>query len=368
MLRDWSDRICLKLQNVTQWNLSRCRCMANMICAAIAARSVKLDDLASNIPGKAKFASKTRRLQYFFNDFNLDYSRIALLIVSILGTLLNEKWVLAVDRTNWERRGNQVNLLVLAVCMGDVAIPLFWIDLRHKGNSNSRQRIALVGRFIKVFGKDQIQAITGDREFVGKNWFNWLKKHKIPFVLRIRENFTVPTTCGRTTHVWNCFRNLKIGEQKVLGRRKVGGVELLISGLRMPGNEYVILVSDGVWPHGSFRLYRQRWQIETLFEKLKSHGFDFEGSRLRGKDKANKLLAVLALTTAWCYACGSWHVEEVTPLKLKAHGRREKAIFRRGLDILRQAMNGCAAELARFCRKAYSLFCPSPHLSTLNLL
>lgn len=368
MLRNWSDRICVQLQEFTDWNLSRCHCLANIVCAAIAARSVKLDDLAANIPGKAKFASKTRRLQYFFCDFDLDYSRIALLVVSILGTLLDKQWLLAVDRTNWERRGNQVNLLVLAVCMGDVAIPLFWRDLRHKGNSNSRQRIALVGRFIKVFGKGRIRAITGDREFVGKNWFNWLKKQGIPFVLRIRDNFTVPTTCGRTTYVWNCFRNLKLYQQKVLGVRKVGGAELLVSGIRMPGNEYVILVSDGVMPQESFDLYRQRWRIETLFEKLKSHGFDLEGSRLRGKDKADKLLAALALATAWCYAFGRWHVQEVTPLKLKAHGRLEKAIFRRGLDILRQAMNGCAAELARFCRKAYSLFCPSPHLPALNLM
>jgi IS4 transposase len=356
------------MQGFTRWNRSRCQCLAHIVCAAIAARSVKLDDLATQIPGKAKFASKTRRLQYFFRDFDLDYSRIALLVVSILGTLLDRQWLLAIDRTNWERRGNPVNLLTLAVCLGDVAIPLFWIDLRHKGNSDTQQRIALVRRFLKVFGKDRILAVTGDREFVGKNWFRWLKKREIPFVLRIRDNFMVPTACGRTTHVWNCFRNLRLYEQKVLGERKVGGVRLLICGIRLPANEYVILVSAGVAPQAGFDLYRRRWQIETLFEKLKSHGFDLEGSRLRGKDKADKLLAALALAAAWCYAFGRWHVEAVAPLKWKAHGRREKAVFRRGLDLLRQAMNGCAAELARFCRKAYSLFCPSPHLSALNLL
>lgn len=368
MLRNWSDRICLQVQGFTGWNLSRCQCLANIVCAAVTTRSVKLDDLATSIPGKAKFASKTRRMQYFFSDFDLDYSRIALLIISILGTLLDKQWLLAIDRTNWQRRGNQVNLLVLAVCLGDVAIPLFWTDLRHKGNSNSRQRIVLLGRFIKVFGKDRIRAITGDREFVGTKWFQWLKKQKIPFVLRIRDNFTVPMNCGVTTHVWNCFRNLRLYEQKILGERKVCGMKLLISGIRLPSNEYVILVSAGVIPQESFDLYRRRWQIETLFEKLKSHGFDLEGSRLSGKGKADKLLAILALTTAWCYAFGRWHVEEVTPLKLKVHGRREKAIFRRGLDILRQVLSGCAAELARFCRKAYALFCPSPHLSPLNLL
>lgn len=368
MLRNWSDKICGQLHGFTSWNLSRCRCLANIICAAIAARSVKLDDLAANIPGNAKFASKTRRLQLFFSNFGLDYNLIALLIVSILKVFLNKKWLLSIDRTNWQRRGNDVNLLVLAVCMGDVAIPLFWNDLQHKGNSNSSQRIVLLRRFIKLFGADRIEAITGDREFVGKDWFDWLKKRKIPFVMRIRDNFRVQTTRGRTTYVWNCFRNLKICQQKLLGARNVAGVKLMVSGIRLPKNEGVILVSYGIAPEESFRLYQERWRIETLFEKLKSHGFDLEGSRLRGKEKAEKLLAALALVTAWCYAFGRWHVEEVMPLRLKTHGRKEKAVFRRGLDILRQAMNGCAAELTRFCRKAYSLFSPSHHCLNLNFL
>lgn len=368
MLRNWSARICLQLRDFTKWNRSRCQCLANIVCATIAARSVKLDDLAANISGNAKFASKTRRVQYFFQDFCLEYNRLALLIVSILGALLDKQWLLSIDRTNWERRGNQVNLLTLAVCLGDIAIPLFWTDLRHKGNSETKRRIALLKRFVTVFGKERIQAVTGDREFVGRDWFKWLKTRQIPFVLRIRDNFRVPIACGRTTYVWNCFRNLKLYEQKILGRRKICNVELLISGIRLPDNEYVILVSDGVAPEGTFLIYRSRWQIETLFEKLKGHGFDLEGSRLRGEGKAEKLLAALALATAWGYAFGKWHVKSVSPLRLKAHGRLEKAVFRRGLDILRQAMNGCADELARFCRKAYSLFVPDPHLSALNLL
>jgi hypothetical protein len=358
--------MCDELHRSTGWHRSRCECLAHITCAAIDSRSVRLDDLASKIPGKAKFASKTRRLQYFFNDFGLDNNVIAVLLVAILGPLLGQTWLLAMDRTNWTRRGRETNLLTLAVCLGDVAIPLFWIDLGHKGNSNSEQRIELLSRFLSVFGAERIRAVTADREFIGKGWFQWLKRQRIPFVLRIRDNFQVTSTGGRQVSVRNCFRNLKLHESRVLGVRKVCGVPLLLGGVRLPKNEYAILVSDGVGDDETFDIYRDRWQIETLFEKLKSHGFDLEASRLRGDGKMEKLLAALALGTAWSYAFGRWHVETVTPLKIKKHGRPEKSVFRRGLDLMRQVLNGCADQLPRFSRKAYSLIQTQPHLSLLE--
>lgn len=367
MLQEWCSRMRRELHERTGWNLSRCECLANMVCAVISARSVRLDDLAAHIPGKAQFRSKTRRLQQFFLKFGVDQNALALMLVSILGRHLKEKWILAVDRTNWTRRGNEVNLLTLSVCMGDVAMPLFWDDLGHKGNSNTAQRIALMTRFLKVFGAEQIEALTGDREFVGADWFRWLKKARIPFVLRIRENFKVMGSNGRETEVQNCFRNLKLYEQRTLGVRKICGVSLCLSGLRLPGNEYVILVSHGVTSEEAFSLYRERWRIETLFQKLKGHGFDLESSRLRGEGKAETLMAVLALAAAWCYAFGKWHVKEVDPLRIQKHGRPEKAVFRRGLDILRQVFNGCATQLARLSRVALGLLRSMHQPMALNL-
>lgn len=355
MLQKWSSRISRCLVENLDMNRSRAECFSNLVQAVLKARSVRLDDIASHIPGKAQFPSKTRRLQYFFQRVKIDYNCVAGMLLSLLGPLIGTRWVLAIDRTNWERRGNDVNLLTLSICLGDLAIPLFWADLCHKGNSDTEQRITLMTRFLEAFGRDSIHALTADREFVGGEWFRWLKKNQIPFVVRIKDNFKIPSTGGREIYVCNAFRNLKVGEYRCLGNRRVCGTELCVTGLRLHGNEYVIVVSDGVEPAQALSLYGKRWQIETLFQKLKGHGFDFEGSRLRGEGKAEILMAILAMATAWCYAFGEWHVREVAPLRIKSHGRREKSIFRRGLDILRQVLDGCASELARFSRIALSL-------------
>jgi hypothetical protein len=41
--------------------------------------------------------------------------------------------------------------------------------LDKRGNSNSKERIDLINRFIGLFGKQVIQSVAADREFVGKD-------------------------------------------------------------------------------------------------------------------------------------------------------------------------------------------------------
>ena len=46
--------------------------------------------------------------------------------------------------------------------------------LDRAGNSGAKERIALVERFIAVFGKERIGLLLGDREFIGTEWLNYL--------------------------------------------------------------------------------------------------------------------------------------------------------------------------------------------------
>jgi hypothetical protein len=47
--------------------------------------------------------------------------------------------------------------------------------LDKRGSSNSKERIELVNKFIRLFGKDAIGPIVADREFVGKQWLEFLE-------------------------------------------------------------------------------------------------------------------------------------------------------------------------------------------------
>jgi hypothetical protein len=56
-----------------------------------------------------------------------------------------------------------------------------WKFLPKRGNSNTSERIELIERFIALFGIEKIQCLTADREFIGDDWFAYLKKKDIPF-------------------------------------------------------------------------------------------------------------------------------------------------------------------------------------------
>ena len=74
-----------------------------------------------------------------------------------------------------------LNILMLAVVYKGVAIPIYWLLLNKKCNSDTRERIAIVKRFIWQFGKERLLGILADREFIVEHWLTWLKTYLITY-------------------------------------------------------------------------------------------------------------------------------------------------------------------------------------------
>ena len=125
---------------------------------------------------------RSQRLQRFFRNFDLDYAVIAKAIVSIMG--IPQPWILSTDRTEWSFGTTRFNILLLGIVHEGIAYPVVWKMLDKKGNSNSDERMDLLDRFYKIFPHAEIAYLTGDREFVGKQWFTYLLiEPTIPFRL-----------------------------------------------------------------------------------------------------------------------------------------------------------------------------------------
>ncbi len=60
--------------------------------------------------------------------------------------------------------------------------------LPKRGNSNCEERTTLIKQFIELFGKDCIEAVVADREFIGNEWLSFLQAESIPFHIRIKNN------------------------------------------------------------------------------------------------------------------------------------------------------------------------------------
>ena len=119
------------------------------------------------------------------------------------------------------------------------------------------------------------------------------------------------------------------------------GITLGIAGARLADGEYIIIVSNRN-PKQALASYAKRWQIEGLFKALKSSGFDFEATHLKHLERINTLLTVVTLAFLWALKVGEFVHRRLRPVPLKSHGRRQKSLFRAGLDHLRHLLTNAA--------------------------
>lgn len=320
---------------VLNWNGARINFLSNFIIALIKVKNVNFVEIATAFSGRAKKESKYKRIKRFFSFFMIDSFSIAKLIILMLSINKDGPWPVVMDRTNWKFGKLDINILLLGLPYKGIAFPLLWMLLSKKGNSNTHERIQLLDRFINLFGVEKIKFFGADREFIGKKWFSYLLGKNVPFRIRIRENILVSNSRGILVPVKNLFRDLKVGEYRILeGRRQVCGVELFVIGLFLPSGEYLILVTDSN-PDTALDDYAQRWEIETLFGCLKSRGFRFEETHMTDPERISKLVALLAIAFCWAHITGEW-LNDQKPIKIKKHGRKAISIFRYGFDYLRE--------------------------------
>lgn len=315
-------------------NLARVKCLSALILALFKVKTVNLSELATAFPGHAQSESHYRRLQRFFQHVELQPACIAQLVVAFLPYTT---YTLALDRTHWMLGCFSINFLVLSVVHQGTAFPIFWTFLPKKGSSNTKERIVLLNRFLSTFGAHKIDCLLADREFIGEQWFAYLRSHHIRFRIRIKRDMNVARSNGTFAPALNFFRSLPVLTYCTLhGPRLVCGQMLWVTGMRLPSGNYLMVVSDDQSAQ-VLEEYKRRWKIEVLFEALKSRGFNFEDTHLKDEHRLQTLFAVLAIAFCWAYHVGAWR-HEVKPIQIKKHQRPAKSVFRYGFDGIRQAL------------------------------
>ena len=94
--------------------------------------------------------------------------------------LADGKWSVSIDRTEclhdlmkWHR-GTTINLLFLPVVTHSSAVTLLRGVLPSGGASDTAEQIELPTRFVTQFGRDRLQFLTADCEFIERDWLGWL--------------------------------------------------------------------------------------------------------------------------------------------------------------------------------------------------
>lgn len=313
------------------WNKARIKFVTRFLLALYAMRTVNLAQLATAFSGHAKEDSHYKRLQGFLREFELPYAELAAFVVKLLGVA--GPYTLALDRTNWKVGAVDINILMLAIVYRGIGFPVVWLVLPKAGNSDTVERETVIEIFIDLFGAPAIASLLGDREFIGKRWFRFLKRHRINFQLRLKQTTLLRNARGKLVHAWRLFAATRVNQMLVIPEaRQMWGMELFLSGCYLGAGEWLILVAPEYAPAPA-REYKKRWGIETLFGALKSRGFNLEDTHLQDPERLSRLLALLAIAFTWAFVVGQWQAA-VKELKLKKHGYPPKSIFRLGLNML----------------------------------
>lgn len=229
---------------------------------------------------------------------------------------------------------------MLCIVTRRLRIPLMWTLLDKQGSSSGAERIALMQRYLELFGAGSIRYLLADREFIGPEWIGFLLRNKVIFSIRVKANMAVVLETGRT-HLLETLLRKRDG--RTLLRKHEGRFATMPSNLGTPlrfackeldNGELLIIVSNSENPSEALRVYKRRWFIEYLFRDGKSGGLNMEDTHLTDLEKLSLLTAIVTLAMVWSYACARRKMGRRGIAK-GPHGYLRKSWFRTGFDLLR---------------------------------
>jgi len=282
-----------------------------------------------------------KNYQRLVHNCPISENELAQLIIKILD-LPDNKRILSMDRTNWQFGEEVINILMLSINIYGAAIPIFWIELGHKGCSDTEQRKQLMNKFVALFGKDKIAHLLADREFVGNDWFDYLFQEDINFVIRLKCNTRVEYA-GESIRLDVLFKNLHY-DQANCRKVRLDGKTVYLEATISKNNEFVVVVSNRINNQDLLSIYRIRWGIECMFKHFKSQGFKFENTHFTKKERIRNLVKLLAVGFAICYLIGLIQ-NSIKKILIKNHGYKLKSYFTVGLSYVVRLLT---SELKRF--------------------
>jgi hypothetical protein len=314
-------------------NASRKEFIGYYIPALIQSESVQFHRTAKFLNSEVKIESNTIRIQDFFREVELNYDFVAMLLLSLLPK--SEKLRICIDRTEWDFGSCQVNILMVMVGYGNFHIPFYWELLDNKsGNSSSQDRIALLEKVLTLIDSKRIGLLIADREFIGHKWLKYLKNKGIHFCVRVPKTHKIQRIDGAILSIEYILEQFPDGTYLT---------DCLVDGVW--GNVYLKKLDGGdiLFLFGTCQakflgqLYKKRWVIETVFQNLKSRGFDLETTHLKILKRLSKLLAMVSIAYAFCVSLGIYRHKKVKPIVIKKNGYKANSFFRIGKNIIMDA-------------------------------
>lgn len=265
-----------------------------------------------------------------------------------------DHYCFAIDRTNWQLGRLNINILFVGYVLDNGCfIPLYFSLLNKKGNSSQLERIDLFKEldwFFSQFTNIEI-VVVGDREFIGIDWFYYLSKCNLDFVLRTRRKDYLKMIAQQ--YGWS-VKKLEIKIKRSIRKRGYFVLPVTIkdktfyyhvSEKHLGDNleredPYIRFMSTSVDPVWVKKQYAKRWKIEVFFEDCKLKGFDMESINFTQTGKIRLMVAICSLCYVLCLIEGDIQYRKKEPV-LKIDKKTNKvykrvSFFTKGYEMIEQ--------------------------------
>jgi hypothetical protein len=261
-----------------------------------------------------KIMTPIQRVRRFLSNPRISPSLTVKPLIYLMRPLLEKlpEIILIVDRTDWKKRRQYINILSVAVSYKGRALPLYWMVFGKKGNSSLEQwkqvlfPVIIVLQQMNWLSDKQIHIhVVADREFASPKLAEWLKTiYDVAVTLRIKASMYLTGEDTPETKVASLIKRMKksshyILYNQVLTRDSSFKMNVLLTWNKDYEEPLVVATTEENPVHAD-TTYKQRFNIEHMHKDWKSNAFDLEKTRVTDPKRIETLLIPIAFAYILC--------------------------------------------------------------------
>lgn len=320
-----------------------------LVAGIVQGRSARLSSIANETPGAAKSKSVFRRLQRFVSNNNVDAdAHFMPFATQIIEALSVNPLVIAIDGS---QVGRGCMVLMAGVVYRNRLLPLTWLVYKgKKGHASAARHIQLLEQLRPLIPEGCKVVLLGDGEFDNVAMLKWIETNtKWKFVVRTAKN----------SLLWREGKQMRMEE---LAEEE--GSVVSLHNTYFTGRYYGPINAIAWWEEDyeepiylltnledtveACEWYEKRALIETLFSDKKSRGFGIDKSHLSDPKKLHRLLMATCLAYIWMIWLGVEVITKGYTHLLDHNSRRDKSVFRLGLDWLKYLLKNGGRVIVSF--------------------
>jgi len=319
---------------------------------------------------QTKILTPIQRIRRFLSNPRISPSLTVRPLIYLMRPFLEKlpEIILIVDRTNWEKRRQHINILSVAVSYKGRALPLYWMVFGKKGNSSLEQWKQVLFPVIIVLQQMSWLSVktihihvVADREFASPKLAEWLaNEFDVAVTLRIKANMYLIGEDAPEVKVASLIRKMTKGSRHVLynqmlTRNSTFKMNVLLT-WKEEYDEPLVVATTSRNPTQADETYEKRFNIEPMHKDWKSNAFDLEKTRVTDPKRIETLLIPIAFAYILCMLEGE-QKEQNGDVRIPPKGKtRMVGLFLSGLRTISRYLQ--RESLQQFKRFILQLFQP----------